>query len=152
MFQFSLETALNVRARQEKVKMKEMAEKLAIRQKIVDHMEQLDSGLATQVQELDHKKRAGEISITDLKNQEAFKSYVKTKLGGLNIDLNEADALVEEKRQALVDASRKRKTLEILEEREKKRYEAKLARSERMLMDEVASNLHYKNQKLNLES
>lgn len=146
MFRFSLETALSVRARQEKVSMKELAQKLAHEKSILDKMDSMKGEVQKRDKDLDERKREGRFSIEELRNQENFKRLTETRLGGLGAELAKAQEEVQEKRQALVLAAQKRKTLEILEAREKKRYEAKVARAERMLMDEIASSRHHKNQ------
>tara|TARA_B100000953_G_scaffold135294_1_gene111932 strand:- start:50 stop:484 length:435 start_codon:yes stop_codon:yes gene_type:complete len=57
--------------------------------------------------------------------------------------ISEIDARAETKRNELVEASRKRRTMEILKERDLRQYKAKLAKIETETMDEVASNYWY---------
>ena len=52
----------------------------------------------------------------------------------------EIDTRAEAKREELVEASRKRRTMEILKERDLKAYKEKLSKIETEAMDEVASN------------
>ena len=54
--------------------------------------------------------------------------------------ISEIDTRAESKREELVEASRKRRTMEILKERDLKQYKNKLAKIETESMDEVASN------------
>ena len=54
--------------------------------------------------------------------------------------ISEIDTRAESKREELVEASRKRRTMEILKERDLKQYKNKLAKMETEAMDEVASN------------
>ncbi len=56
------------------------------------------------------------------------------------IIISEIDTRAESKREELVEASRKRRTMEILKERDLKQYKNKLAKMETESMDEVASN------------
>ena len=56
------------------------------------------------------------------------------------IIISEIDTRAESKREELVEASRKRRTMEILKERDLKQYKNKLAKMETEAMDEVASN------------
>ena len=53
--------------------------------------------------------------------------------------ISEIDTRAEAKREELVEASRKRRTMEILKERDLTQYENKLIKIETELMDEVAS-------------
>jgi len=57
--------------------------------------------------------------------------------------ISEIDERAEIKRNELVEASRKRRTMEILKERDLKQYKTKLAKIETETMDEVASNYWY---------
>ncbi len=57
--------------------------------------------------------------------------------------ISEIDVRAETKRSELVEASRKRRTMEILKERDLRQYKTKLAKIETETMDEVASNYWY---------
>ena len=54
--------------------------------------------------------------------------------------ISEIDARAEAKREELVEASRKRRTMEILKDRDLEQYRSKLAKMEIESMDEIASN------------
>ena len=54
--------------------------------------------------------------------------------------ISEINTRAEAKREELVEASRKRRTMEILKERDLKQYKIKLAKMETETMDEIASN------------
>ena len=54
--------------------------------------------------------------------------------------ISEIDTRVEAKREELVEASRKRRTMEILKDRDSEQYRSKLAKMETESMDEIASN------------
>jgi flagellar FliJ protein len=54
--------------------------------------------------------------------------------------ISEINTRAEAKREELVEASRKRRTMEILKERDLKQYKKKLAKIETETMDEIASN------------
>ena len=56
------------------------------------------------------------------------------------IIISEIDVRANAKRQELVEARRKRRTMEILKERDLKAHEEKLAKIETIMMDEIASN------------
>jgi flagellar FliJ protein len=54
--------------------------------------------------------------------------------------ISEIDTRAEAKREELVEASRKRRTMEILKDRDLEQYRSKLAKLETESMDEIASN------------
>ena len=54
--------------------------------------------------------------------------------------ISEIDTRAEAKREELVEASRKRRTMEILKDRDLEQYRSKLAKMETESMDETASN------------
>ena len=56
------------------------------------------------------------------------------------IIISEVDVRADTKRQELVEVRRKKRTMEILKERDLKQYKNKLAKMETEAMDEVASN------------
>ena len=61
------------------------------------------------------------------------------------IIISEINTRAEAKREELVEASRKRRTMEILKERDLKQYKIKLAKMETETMDEIASNYWHLN-------
>ena len=56
------------------------------------------------------------------------------------IIISEINTRAEAKREELVEASRKRRTMEILKDRDLEQYRSKLAKMETESMDEIASN------------
>ena len=54
--------------------------------------------------------------------------------------ISEIDTRAEAKREELVEASRKRRTMEILKDRDLEQYRSKLTKMETESMDEIASN------------
>ena len=59
--------------------------------------------------------------------------------------ISEIDTRAEAKREELVEASRKRRTMEILKDRDLEQYRSKLAKLETESMDEIASNYWHLN-------
>ena len=145
MFKFSLQTALDVRARQEKIRMKELAEKIAVQQSIQTEIDGIHNNLTTQDGQQDESKKAGRIDIMQMRMMQNFKNKSKLDLGKLGDKIEFAGQEVEEKRQNLVDASRLRKTLEILREKEKTKYIKWIGGLEQEMLDEVGGNIYFKN-------
>jgi len=71
-----------------------------------------------------------------------YRHRLKAEIRLLEQQLREQGEVVEEKRKELVEARRSHKALEILREKEFKRYQKALERRERAVMDEIASNYH----------
>ena len=145
MFQFSLQTALNVRSRQEKIKMKELAEKLAVEQRIINQINKINNDTKIADQKLNQTKETRVFTIDQMMFLSHFKARMKIVLGQHHQQLKTAKQEVAEKQQALIEASRAKKTLEILKEKEMKKYLEKFARIERKNMDEIAGNLFIQN-------
>ena len=59
--------------------------------------------------------------------------------------ISEINTRAEAKREELVEASRKRRTMEILKERDLKQHKKKMAKIETEIMDEIASNYWHLN-------
>jgi len=140
MFRFSLQTALDVRARQEKMRMKDLAEKLAVEQRIIQEINTIheDSRLADAG--INQSKQSRTFTIRELKSLSGFKGRMKHLLALKMKELERAKKEVHDKQQALIEASRLKRTLEILREKEEKRYLEKITTIQRKSMDEIAGN------------
>lgn len=148
MYHFSLQTALDVRERQEKVKMKELAETLREEQKFRDRIGNIQQNLIESERRLDQQKSEGKFNIDLLKYHFSFKTRMDLVLTDLDKSLVEAQVETSKKRNLLVEASRTKKTMEILKEKEKKRVLAKIVRMEQIEMDEIAGNFFNSNRGL----
>jgi len=140
MFKFSLQTALNVRSRQEKLKMKALAEKLAVEQGIQSQIEQILQNTKESESNLNHAKESRIFSVDQMLFLSRFKNKMKVDLSKCHEELEGAKKEVWDKQQDLIEASKKKKTLEILKEKEEKRYLENIANIERRSMDEIAGN------------
>ena len=141
MFRFSLQTVLDVRERFERIKYKEYSQELLVKQR-------LDSGRGARVQAI---RRAGENAdqlrttthtALPLQLHDQFRRRLLDEIQVLDGQLRDQDELVDVKRKELVEARRSHRALEILREKEYKRYLSEEAKRERTVMDEVATNYH----------
>jgi flagellar FliJ protein len=148
MFKFSLQAALDVRERQEKVKMKELAEALSIRQDIVNEIDTIHENSQVADQNLDNMKHSQSFNLEQMRFLSRFKARMKVVLADCHQRLEEAEVVVAKKQQLLIEASKARKTIEILKEKELKRFKEKITRLERKSMDEIAGNLFIRNKNL----
>ncbi len=140
MFRFSLQTALNVRSRQEKLKMKALAEKLAVERDIQSQIEQILQNTQDSELNLNQAKESKIFSVDQMRFLSRFKSKMKVDLTRCHEQLAIAKKDVWEKQQDLIEASKTKKTLEILKEKEEKRYLENISNIERRSMDEIAGN------------
>ncbi len=140
MYKFSLQIALNVRARQEKVKMKDLAEKLAIEHHIQNQINKIHEDTRNAEAGMNQAKQAQTFNIRQLKSFSGFKGRMKYTLALRMKELEAAKKEVSEKQQILIEASKLKKTLEILKEKEEKQYLEKISTMQRKNMDEIAGN------------
>ncbi len=140
MFRFSLQTALDVRARQEKMRMKDLAEKLAVEHNIINQINKITEDTLNADVGMNQAKQARSFTIRELKSLSGFKGRMKHTLVLRRQELEEAKKEVYEKQQALIEASKLKRTLEILREKEEKRYLEKISTIQRKNMDEIAGN------------
>ncbi len=140
MFKFSLQTALDVRSRQEKIKMKNLAEALAVEQNILNNIKKINQNTLDADLKLNQMKKSNITSINQMKFLSQFKDRMKVVLANEEKSLSNARVVVAEKQKDLIEASKARKTLEILKEKEIKRFQEKIAKIEQKSMDEIAGN------------
>ncbi len=143
MFNFSLQTALEVREREEKMRMKDLAEKLSIEREIQKKIDQDRQKISQSDQNLNEAKREGVFTIDHMRRVVQFKERKKRDIILLNQQLDSAKEEVALQQQILLEARRRKRTMEILKDREYKRYWEKLAKQEQHFMDEVAGTMSY---------
>lgn len=139
MFQFRLQSVLEVRERLSRIKQKEFSEVLYKRQQMELEIEQRHGALSRASSFVDKGKRAS-LSLHPLEMFQAFKQRLDSEIDLIAEQMREQDQQLEERRRALVEAKRAQRTLEILREKAQNRYEKELNRRERAIMDEVGSN------------
>lgn len=139
MPQFSLQTALEVRERIEKLKQKEFAEQLQISQDIAQRIERHKAEIQQSSQNLNQLKNQG-FTIAQLQFHEQFRKRTEAQMALLEQQLQEQKEVVSVKQQSLLKATQARRVLEILKEKEFERYRKKQERLERIEMDEIAQN------------
>ncbi len=141
MFNFSLQTILEVRKRLERIKYKEFSSVLLERRQLAAQMDGRKDRLASAAGAMDKFKRSAP-STAPLQIHDRFRERIKNELTLLSEQLREKEQTLEMKRKELVEARRAHRTLEILRDKERNRYEMGLARQERTVMDEIATNYH----------
>jgi flagellar export protein FliJ len=141
MFHFSLQNVLEVRERFEKIKYKEYSAELLVQQGLQGQLRTRVNSLRQSSSDIDRTKQVTRTPLPmQLFNQ--YRRRLNAEIELLEQQLREQGEAVEVKRKELVEARRSHRALEILREKEFKRYQKALERRERAVMDEVASNYH----------
>ena len=139
MPRFSLETALSVRERLEKLYQKALAEQVQIEKHHRETINIMQDALEVHNKDLDEAKKNG-VTINQLLMGGDFQMRIKNNLEIRIEQLKEQLEVVELKRHELTKATQKKRVLEILKEKEIKELKAEKDRLERMEADEIAQN------------
>ena len=139
MPRFSLETALKVRERLEKLYQKALAEQVQLEQQHRDRKKLMQEALDIHNNDLDKAKADG-VTINQLLMGGNFQQRIKQHLELTQAQLDEQLEVVELKRHELTQATQKKRVLEILKEKEIEKYKVETERLERLEADEIAQN------------
>ena len=139
MKRFRLETALKVRERLEKLYQKALAEQVQLEQQYRDRKQLMQDALKNYNNELDEAK-AHDVTINQLLMGGKFQQRIEQQLELTQDQLNEQLEVVELKRHELTQATQKKRVLEILKEKEIKKFRDETERLERLEADEIAQN------------
>ena len=145
MPRFSLETALKVRKRLEKFYQKALADEVQAEQQYKEKLELIISALDEYNKDLDGAKVNG-LTISQLILGSHFQKRIEQQMEIIGYQLKEQQEVVDLKRHELTLATQKKRVLEILKDKENKKYIDEMERLERMEADEIAQNyrLHAK--------
>ena len=139
MKRFRLETALKVRERLEKLYQKALADQVQLEQQYRDRKQLMQDALKNYNNELDEAK-AHDVTINQLLMGGQFQQRIEQQLELTQDQLNEQLEVVELKRHELTQATQKKRVLEILKEKEIKKFRDETERLERLEADEIAQN------------
>ena len=136
---FQFETLLQVHKNKENFLKKELGDILAHKQSQENRSDNINSSMEKNIQEINQRMAQGlDINTYALYNNFFNGSHLQKDRQKTII--SEVDLRAKTKRIELVEASRKRRTMEILKERYLKNHKNKLAKLETEAMDEIASN------------
>ena len=139
MPRFSLETALKVRKRLEKFYQKALADEVQAEKQYKENLELMSSALDVHNKDLDDAKENG-ITISQLILGGHFKQRIEQQMELVEYQLKEQREVVDLKRHELTLATQKKRVLEILKDKENKKYIDEMERLERLEADEIAQN------------
>ena len=139
MPRFSLETALKVRKRLEKFYYKALADEVHSEQQYIEKLELMNSSLEIHNKDLDDAKHNG-LTISQLILSGHFQKRIEQQMELIEYQLKEQQEVVDLKRHELTIATQKKRVLEILKDKENKKYLDEMERLERLEADEIAQN------------
>ena len=139
MPRFSLETALKVRKRLEKFYQKALADEIQTEQQYKEKLELISNSLDEHNKDLDDAKENG-LSVSQLILGGHFQQRIEHQMELLRYQLKEQQEVVDLKRHELTLATQKKRVLEILKDKENKKYRDEMERLERLEADEIAQN------------
>ena len=139
MLRFSLETALKVRKRLEKFYQKALAEEVQAEQQYKEKLELMSSAIDVHNKDLDNAKENG-LTISQLILGGHFQQRIEQQMELIGYQLKEQQEVVDLKRHELTLATQKKRVLEILKDKENKKYIDEMERLERLEADEIAQN------------
>ena len=139
MPRFSLETALKVRKRLEKFYKKALADEVQAEQQYKEKLELMNSALDVHNKDLDDAKENG-LTISQLILGGHFQQRIEQQMELTEYQLKEQQEVVDLKRHELTLATQKKRVLEILKDKENKKYRDEMERLERLEADEIAQN------------
>ena len=139
MPRFSLETALKVRNRLEKFYQKALADEVQAEQQYKERLQLMSSALEIHNKDLDDAKENG-LTISQLILGGHFQQRIEQQMELTEYQLKEQQEVVDLKRHELTLATQKKRVLEILKDKENKKYRDEMERLERLEADEIAQN------------
>ena len=139
MPRFSLETALKVRKRLEKFYQKALADEVQSEQQHNERLQLMSMALEIHNKDLDDAKENG-LTISQLILGGHFQQRIEQQMELIGYQLKEQQEVVDLKRHELTLATQKKRVLEILKDKENKKYIDEMERLERLEADEIAQN------------
>ena len=134
-----METALKVRKRLEKFYQKALADEVQAEQQYNEKLELMSSALDVHNKDLDVAKENG-LTISQLILGGHFQQRIEQQRELIEYKLKEQQEVVDLKRHELTMATQKKRVLEILKDKENKKYIDEMERLERLEADEIAQN------------
>ena len=136
---FRFETLLKVHKNRENLLQKQLGDILAHKQKQQSRQDLLKDARKNEIK-LVNQRMTKDTSINTYVLYNKFFDGNYLQNNRQETIISEIDTRAEAKREELVEASRKRRTMEILKDRDLEQYRSKLAKMETESMDEIASN------------
>ena len=137
---FRFETILRLNKKKEDLLQKDMGQINVHHQRQQDRQQFMQDATEISKDELNQKKRSG-VSVETMILYDNFARGTRTQIEKQGKIISEINAKLVAKREEVVEAMRKRRTMEILKERDMLKERKVRERKETAILDEVASNL-----------
>lgn len=137
---FRFETILRLNKKKEDLLQKDMGQINVLHQRQQDRQQFMQDATETSKDELNQKKRS-DVSVETMILYDNFARGTRIQVEKQGKILSEINTKLEAKREEVVEAMRKRRTMEILKERDMLKERKVRERKETAILDEVASNL-----------
>ena len=141
---FRFETILRLNKKKEDLLQKDMGQINVHYQRQKDQQQFIQDATSASKDERSQKKRSG-ISVETMILYDNFARGTQTHVEKQSKIISEINTKLEAKREEVVEAMRKRRTMEILKERDMLKERKVRERKETAILDEVASNLWMRN-------
>jgi flagellar protein FliJ len=141
---FRFETILRLNKKKEDLLQRGMGQINVHYQRQKDQQQFMQDATAASKDELNQRKRSG-VSVETMILYDNFASGIRTNVEKQSKIISEINTKLEAKREEVVEAMRKRRTMEILKERDMLKERKVRERKETAMLDEVASNLWMRN-------
>ena len=141
---FRFETILRLNKKKEDLLQKDMGQINVHYQRQKDQQQFMQDATAVSKDELNQKKRS-DVSVETMILYDNFARGTQTHVEKQSKIISEINTKLEAKREEVVEAMRKRRTIEILKERDMLKERKVRERKETAILDEVASNLWMRN-------
>lgn len=138
MFKFSLEPVLSLREKIEDNKKRELGEATQYREKVYEeklHLEQIKEDALN----LTRKQSRQVVNILEVRTLNQYNSYIVKAVQNKEQELEKATQVVEEKREALLEAVKDRKILDNLKAIHKENFEEEEKRAEQRILDDMVT-------------
>lgn len=141
---FRFETILRLNKKKEDLLQRDMGQINAHYQLQQDRQQFMEDATEASKDELNQKKRTG-VNVETMILYDNFARGTRIQVEKQGKILSEINTKLEAKRKEVIEAMRKRRTMEILKERDMLKEKKARERKETAIMDEVASNLWMRN-------
>ena len=141
---FRFETILRLNKKKEDLLQKDMGQINVHYQRQKDQQQFIQDATSASKDELSQKKRSG-VSVETMILYDNFARGTQTHVEKQSKIISEINTKLEAKREEVIEAMRKRRTMEILKERYMLKERKVRERKETAILDEVASNLWMRN-------
>lgn len=136
-FRFKFEAVLRVRRIAEDEAQRELAGRLRERMILATHLRNMQETIVSSRHDLAEGLR-GQVNLDDVAGFARYSLQVRVRAQEIVLKLAGVEKTIEAARQRLIEATRRRKALELLEQRHRERWIAEADRREAALLDELA--------------